>query len=222
MREQRAYLDRLRRHHLDLVARFLGASEGDLYTIDLFLSGVATRSFRVVDGFLAVLDDWNIVSAAPLLRLQLDNLTRVSYVVHAPRADEVVDELLLRNVEFRRMRAPDGERLLDWKLVQLATDFHPWLPPVYEATSGWVHLSPLLARMGWHTESTDLGEHVLAGRFPLTPEDIPVSALEELLGAMTKATEELFGYFEVWEARKGLPLGQTRPLGDREEPEGNP
>jgi hypothetical protein len=26
---------------------------------------------------------------------------------------------------------------------------------------------------------------------------------------MIKATEELFGYSEVWESRKGLPLGEA-------------
>jgi len=48
---------------------------------------------------------------------------------------------------------------------------------------------------------------------PLQPERIPVSALEELVGAMIQATEEVFGYIEIWEQRKGLPLGQVRPLG---------
>ena len=48
---------------------------------------------------------------------------------------------------------------------------------------------------------------------PLQPERIPLSALKELIGAMTKATEQLFGYVEMWEQRKGLPLGEVRPLG---------
>lgn len=42
---------------------------------------------------------------------------------------------------------------------------------------------------------------------PLQPERIPLSALQELIRAMVKATEEVFGYIEAWEQRKGLPLG---------------
>ena len=52
----------------------------------------------------------------------------------------------------------------------------------------------------------------ISGGFPMRPEDIPPHLLEELLGAMTQATEELFGYAEVWESRKGPPAGQTRQL----------
>jgi hypothetical protein len=214
MKERRVYLDVLRRHHLELVKRFLSAHDGSIFTIDLFLTGVATRSYHLVDGFVALIDDWNVISAAPILRLQLDNLTRTSYVVHAPRSDDVVDEVI-KGVEFRRMRAPDGDRLLDRKLVELAREHHPWLPPVYEATSGWVHLSPFHARMSWTVDSGDEdGGPILKGHFPMRPDEIPPSALEELLGAMTQATEELFGYFEAWESRKGLPLGEMRSLGE--------
>jgi len=37
--------------------------------------------------------------------------------------------------------------------------------------------------------------------------------LAELIGAMVQATEEIFGYLEAWESRKGLPLGEMRDLG---------
>src|SRR5215213_1251013 len=86
---KRTHLDALRRHHLELVRRFLAAADGAIFSIDMFLSGVATRSYHLVDGFLALFDEWNVISAAPILRLQLDNLTRVSYVVHAPQSDVV-------------------------------------------------------------------------------------------------------------------------------------
>lgn len=40
----------------------------------------------------------------------------------------------------------------------------------------------------------------------IRPEQIPLSALEELLAAMTQATGELFGYVEMWEATKKAKL----------------
>ena len=46
----------------------------------------------------------------------------------------------------------------------------------------------------------------------IRPEQIPLSALQELIGALTQATEELFGYVELWESRKGLPSGETRDI----------
>jgi hypothetical protein len=39
--------------------------------------------------------------------------------------------------------------------------------------------------------------------------------LSELIGATVQATEEVFGYIELWESRKGLPPGEMRDLGDK-------
>lgn len=207
----RLYLDVLRRHHLELVKRFLALDPG-IFSLDLFITAVARRSYHLVDGFLALFDEWNVIGAAPILRMQLDNLTRLSYVSRAPRADEVADAVI-SGVEFRQMRDADGKRLLDGRLVELAAEHHPWLAPVYEATSGWVHLSPVHLYTSWKVTEEPDGP-MLSGWFPGHPHEIPVSALAELVGAMVQATEEVFGYIELWESRKGLPPGQTRALGD--------
>jgi hypothetical protein len=37
----------------------------------------------------------------------------------------------------------------------------------------------------------------------------------ELVGAMIKATQELFSYSEAWESRNGMPLGEARALGEQ-------
>ncbi len=211
MSRPRLYLDVLRRHHLELVKRFLALDPG-IFSLDLFITAVARRSYHLVDGFLALFDEWNVVGAAPILRMQLDNLTRLSYVSRAPRADEVADAVI-SGVEFRQMRDADGKRLLDGRLVELAAEHHPWLAPVYEATSGWVHLSPVHLYTSWKVTEEPDGP-MLSGWFPGHPHEIPVSALAELVGAMVQATEEVFGYIELWESRKGLPPGQTRALGD--------
>lgn len=209
----RLRLDTLRRHHLELVKRFLALEPG-LFTIDLFMVAVARRSYHLVDGFLALFDEWNVVAAAPLLRMQLDNLTRMSYVARAPTSDEVVEEVL-GGVEFRKMKDNTGHRLLDGRLVELAGEHHPWLPPVYEATSGWVHLSPVHVYTSWQVNAED-DAPTLSGHFPGSPTDIPESMFSELIGAMVQATEEVFGYIEMWESRKGLPPGEMRDLGDND------
>jgi hypothetical protein len=209
----RLYLDRLREHHLDLVQRFLSAADGALYTLDLVFGAVMTRSYSLVDGFLDTFDQWNPIVAAPLLRLQIDSLVRTSYIARAPAADSVANEIL-GGGEFRKMKDAQGKKLLDFRLVELAKRHHPWVPDVYEVTSGWVHFSPDLFRAAWQGRE-DSGGLTLSGAVPLRPEQIPVEALQELIGAMIKATEELFGYSEAWEARKGLPLGEARGLSEQ-------
>jgi hypothetical protein len=185
-----------------------------MYTIDFVFGAVMTRSYSLVDGFIDAFDQWNPIVAAPLLRLQIDSLVRTSYIARAPMADSVAHEIL-GGGEFRKMKDSEGKRLSDYRLVELATPYHPWVPAVYESTSGWVHFSPDLVAAAWQG-SEENGRLKFAGGVPLRPEQIPAKALQELIGAMVKGTEELFGYSEAWEARKGLPLGQTRPLDEED------
>ena len=193
--------------------RFLSVADGAMYTLDLVFGAVMTRSYSLVDGFIDAFDQWNPIVAAPLLRLQIDSLVRTSYIARAPMADSVAEEIL-GGGEFRRMKNAQGKRLLDFRLVELAEPHHPWVPDVYAATSGWVHFSPDLVRAAWQGRE-DGGGITLSGAVPLRPEQIPVAALQELISAMIKATEELFAYSEAWESRKGLPYGEARTLGER-------
>ncbi len=206
------YLDRLRAHHLDLAQRFLSVGDGAIYTLDLVFAAVMTRSYSLVDGFLDAFDYWNPMVAAPLLRLQIDSLVRTSYIARAPMADAVANEILAGG-EFRKMTDDEGKKLLDYRLIELARPHHPWVPDVYRATSGWVHFSPDLVRAAWQAREDD-GALVISGALPIRPNQIPPDALQELVGAMIKATEELFGYSEAWESRKGSPRGEARSLRD--------
>ena len=67
------------------------------------------------------------------------------------------------------------------------------------------------------------------GGVPLPPEDIPVSFLRELLGAMRQATRDLFGLLEIWEEWKlshpdaelpglGLERAVVREAGEDDSP----
>ena len=210
----RQRIDVLRWHHVELSRRFLGASDGDLYEIDLVLAGVMVRSYGLVDGFIDAFDTWNPIVAAPLLRMQLDTLVRLSFMVRAPNASAVAQHILLGG-EFRKLKDGDGKFLADVRLLEHAKPFHSWVEPVYKATSGWVHFSPSHVHAALRLERDKDGQatNTLNIAIPLQNERIPLSALEELVGAMIKATEEIFGYVEIWEQRKGLPLGQVRPLG---------
>ncbi len=200
----REYLDRLRVHHLDLAHRVLEVDDGKIYLPDLLVISMMQRSYGLVEAVIDCVDGYNLAAAAPLLRMQLDTLVRACYVARVALADDVVTAML-EGTEFRRMKDSDGKPLTDARLVELATPHHPWLPPVYKETSGWVHLSVNHLHAAWQIT----GSQVSAG-VPLRPDVIPGRLWLELLAAMTKATEQLFGYVEMWESRKGLPPGQAR------------
>jgi len=208
----RAYLDVLRIHHVDLTNRFLVAGEGQVYEIDVVMAPAMARSYSLVDGFITAFDSWSPVVAAPLLRMQVDSLLRLAYMAHAPRADAVAHHIFAGG-EFRTLKDDEGKTPTDSRLLKHAEDVHPWIGSVYQETSGWVHFSPAHLRAAWSVspaKAEDGQGLVLSGSVPIRPEQIPLSELEQLLGAMIQATEQVFGYVEIWERRKRLPLGEFR------------
>ncbi len=195
----------MRAHHLDLSRRFLGE---ELYETDLFFIAVMARSYGLADGFISAFDSWNPAVMAPLVRLQIDSLVRVSYLAKAPKVDDVA-LYLIGGGEFRGLKDADGKNLSDRRLIEHAEEIHPWIDDVYKATSGWIHFSPahISAAVQVTPDNSD-DESILKvfGGIPIRPEQIPLSALEELLGAMMRATGELFGYVQTWEDAKKAKL----------------
>jgi hypothetical protein len=216
--ERRLYLDLLRVHHLDLTRRFMSVDEGKMYWTDLLVMTVAARSYSLVDGFLSAFDAWNPIVAAPIVRMQINNLVRLAYAAEGNSDDFA--RYLVEGGELRHRSDDEGKRLTDARLIERASGAHPWVKAVYEATSGWVHLSPALLHsvvQFREDDGSDEPGYVVGVGIPVRRDRIPLRAHEELIVAMTKATEEVFGYIESWEARKGLPPGQTRNLGDDDE-----
>ena len=139
LKERREALTKLLDAHLGPARACLGFTTGELYLPDLLLAGVVQRSFHLLEGFLAAYDSWNVIVAAPLVRLQIDNLLRLNYLSLGSNLDETTMRLL-EGVEFRKLRDRDGKQLSDYRLRQLAAPRYPWIDKVYEKASGWVHL----------------------------------------------------------------------------------
>jgi len=120
----------------------------------------------------------------------------LSYAVTCPDMDALTAKLL-DGVEFRALKDENGQRLLDSRLVERAQQLHPWLKPVYETASGWVHFSPVHLFLG-----RQANDGKLSGRLPLNPDDLPERLLSEVLEAMLQATRDLVGYLGIWAAHK--------------------
>lgn len=212
--EARLWLDRLRIHHLDLTNRFITAGGGDLYVTDLVIGAVMTRSYSMVQGFIGAFDLWNPVVCAPILRMQIDSLVRLSYLLQAPAVEDVA-KAIVDGTEFRKMKDKDNKALSDRRLIELAGPRHPWVKEVYAEMSGWVHFSPDHVRAAWWTKDTEDGgtggSGTLTSAIPLQPDNIGPFAMGQLLDAMVKATEELFAYVEAWESHKEGGVNSSSP-----------
>jgi hypothetical protein len=190
--------------HIPSVKAYLRAGGGEIFPVDLFFGGVAERSLNLVYGFAATFDAWNLVCAAPLVRLQIDNLIRVSYVARHREPHRMAMELF--DKDFRDVKDDKGKWLGDARLVKLANRHHDWIKPVYDAANGWVHLSPRQLLSTWDM-SADEGECVrtLRGSIRQVVDDYPEKFLGEVLGAILEATSEIIAYMGIWEYKKEHP-----------------
>ena len=71
---------------LKLGLRIMQAHGGAIYPLDLLSNAVLHRSMSLISGFCAMIEAKNFICAAPLLRLQIDNLLRfyAAFVVSDP------------------------------------------------------------------------------------------------------------------------------------------
>jgi hypothetical protein len=178
--------------HFDVVGRLCGSSSGHdavpLFEIDVVLLSVLNRSLDLIDGFRATFDRWNLTSAAPQVRMQVDNLLRLNLVLVAP--PNTVAKILLSGERVSRHvdpLAPPGSKvkLTDSKLREHARPNFPWLDRVYESASEWVHFSG--SHIGVTMQLENEGASV-SGRFPSDIDAYPYDFLEQVLWAMNETT----------------------------------
>ena len=69
------------------------ADDGKIFPVDLFFISNIQRSQFLIQGFLLLVKEKNFFSAAPLIRLHLDNLLHIYAVFIHPKPHELVTNL---------------------------------------------------------------------------------------------------------------------------------
>ncbi len=126
--------------HLKLLLAVLRADEGSMFPTDLIVIGSVQRSMMLMKGFLSMLRSGNYLCAGALIRMQLDNILRL-YAASLFSSGSDTLEAFLEDRPLSQLKAPDGKRLTDKELCNRVGKIYPWLPGVYERTSGFVHFS---------------------------------------------------------------------------------
>ena len=116
------------------------AKAGDFFHVDIMTMAVVNRSFELSKGFKILIEDENFLCAAPLLRLQIDNLLRYSATWLVEKPHEFVAEVI-KGTAIKKLKDASGKNMTDYYLkTQLSADI-PWISKVYDKTSGYIHLS---------------------------------------------------------------------------------
>ncbi len=193
-----ANLRTLDKKHTDMGMRILQAAKGAIYHFDFIAIPVLNRSECLLAGFCDLVEKRNFICAAPLIRLQLDNLLRfqAGWLVKDPRDFAL---RVFRGEKISNLKDKDDYLMKDWYLVDKMSIQYPEIKSVYEHTSGYIHLSDkhIFNSLGSKAKEGEFNMKV-GSTDSFISEDEYLSSIQ----AFFQITGILFSYLEGWAVSK--------------------
>ena len=124
-----------------------------MFFVDWYVMGAAQRTMAQSRGFRTMIETRNFPGAAILLRTQIDTAMRINGLRYLYRPEEQLSEVFQGEKTFRQLDSWETtdkgrpKKMQDVFLRAKLVEEAPWIDPVYEKTSDFVHLSfrPLLS-----------------------------------------------------------------------------
>jgi hypothetical protein len=136
LEERLAFLVESKHSHYNIAKRMPSQIE----PMDIYAFMVLKRSLSLVFGFASMIRDRNFLCAAPLMRLQIDNLLRFRAAFLVSNQSQFVVEVI-RGKQVRKLKDRTGKEMTDAHLQDVMSSEYPWLKDAYKKTSGYIHLS---------------------------------------------------------------------------------
>ena len=200
------YVNRLESYHnqyIDLIRRMISVDSGNIYHVDMYAIAAIQRSINILDGFIKLIKDRNIIAAAPLLRLQIDTCLRFYAVFIVEKPHEFALKVL-EGEHVRRMKDSKGKKMTDAYLVtELASNENIlWLQDVYDHTSGYIHLSDKHILNTFRKGENNTLEGIIGlGDSHIMTHDIYIEAIN----TFEEATRLFMAHIEGWINSKESP-----------------
>ena len=169
------------------------AKAGDVFHVDIMTMAVVNRSLELSEGFKLLIEDEKFLCAAPLLRLQIDNLLRYSATWLVEKPHEFVAEVM-KGTAIRKLKDASGKKMFDTYLVEKLSVDIPWISKVYEKTCGYIHLSESHFHKVFSV-SDDGGFSVGIGSYS---NGVPKEVYLEAVDAFNAATYEIYQFVYGW------------------------
>lgn len=109
-------------------------------TLDLYFFGALNRSAALLTAFVILIEDENFISAAPLLRLELDTSLRL-YAAWLVEDPEQLANIVMSGGSINKIKDRDGMFLGDGYLANKLGQDDPRIESLFKNTSGYIHLS---------------------------------------------------------------------------------
>lgn len=124
---------------LDQLAH-LSEPNSAIYLPDIVLGGIVDRALAIAKAFEQAHIAGNYVVSSILLRSQIDTAMRTYGFFLVPNFDDACDHVF-KGTRYNKLKDKQGNRLQDHYLIKRIGEHYPWMPNVYENTSGFVHFS---------------------------------------------------------------------------------
>jgi hypothetical protein len=185
--------------HIEVGQRIFQADGDALLGFDLMFWGALQRSIALTHGFCAMVDQRNVLCAAPIIRLQVDTVLRLSAAFLVDDTNALLAHML-EDKPLSKFKDRKGQQLTDKYLYEQASKHFPWVPEVYRTASGFIHLS------GNHIFATKhkANEAARTVTFSMSPSGPTWTdeMVEDAVIAFTEATKALLAVCYAWAEQK--------------------
>jgi hypothetical protein len=194
--------------HIEVTKELFAANPEGFFALDLLAMSAIHRSVMLISGFRQMIELENFLSAAPLIRLQIDNNLRFFASSLVADADKFAMEVL-NGQKISHMKDGKGNKMSDRYLVDQFSVHFPWFKKVYEETSGFVHFSSK------HFYAAIKG-HQIGGKFTFQllrePKDsfVPEEIWKEAVYGFAEITGVFLLQIDGWSAQKKSEGGKAR------------
>lgn len=182
-----------REEHYELGSILLAVDQ-TLYYPDMYIIAGMNRSLSLMRGFVNLIVSRNYTSAAPLVRLQLDNALRAAALAMVENPHEFAIKIL-EGEQINRMKDRWGEKMTDLRLRTQVSRQWPWINDIYEQGSGYIHFSDKHILMTFKSVE---GEPAREFRICEDNEQVPDRAYRLATDAFAGGTFAFLRYVEAW------------------------
>lgn len=199
--------EKLHQEIMDVSKLIFSAAGGKIFSLDLFMMGVAKRTLMLWTGFDQLMKEGNFVAAAPLIRLNLDNLLQLHASTLVSNPHDFAEKKMKggRTSDFKDKHSQKMTDNYLAKTLSAVKDFE-WVANVYKETSEFIHFS------GRHISS--IFEEMEGNNFTIGISDkmeIPHSANRQARQAMSAITYGILTYLQSWAYQKDAVEKQGAP-----------
>lgn len=184
---------------------------GDVFHMDILTMAVVNRALELSEGFKDLILSEKFLCAAPLLRLQIDNLLRYSAAWLVDKPHEFVAEVM-KGTPVKKLKDASGKKMADFYLVQKLSSDIPWVESVYEKTCGYIHFSEShFHKVMLSTEDNGTFSIGIGSQSNQVPKKIYIEAIEAFNAATLEICKYVYGWLKTKDGSVDLST-HNKPL----------